>query len=138
MLMPDKIFLDTNIIIYSYSQDEPDKQQQAIECLQSGQPWISTQVINETVNTLRRKFSLDFTQIGEVIHELTQQLQVATVSVKTIQSAIAISDKYQFSYFDSLIVASSLEVGCNLLYTEDLNDGQKIDHKLTICNPFLK
>ncbi|AFY75455.1 putative nucleic-acid-binding protein, contains PIN domain (plasmid) [Synechococcus sp. PCC 7502] len=136
--MPDKIFLDTNIIIYSYSQDEPDKQQQAIKCLQSGQPWISTQVINETVNTLRRKFSLDFTQISAVINELTQQLQVATVSVKTIQSAIAISDKYQFSYFDSLIIASSLEVGCNLLYTEDLNDGQKIDYRLTICNPFLK
>jgi predicted nucleic acid-binding protein len=136
--MSDKIFLDTNIIIYSYSQDEPDKQQQAIECLQSGQPWISTQVINETVNTLRRKFSLDFTQISAVINELTQQLQVAIVSVKTIQSAIAISEKYQFSYFDSLIIASSLEVGCDRLYTEDLNDGQQIDNKLTIFNPFLK
>jgi predicted nucleic acid-binding protein len=136
--MSVKIFLDTNIIIYSYSLDEPDKKQKAIQCLQAGQPWVSTQVLNETVNILKRKFSLDFTQISEVINELTQQLQIAIVTVKTIQSAIAISEKYQFSYFDSLIVASALEVGCNFLYTEDLNDGQEIDYKLTILNPLLK
>jgi predicted nucleic acid-binding protein len=136
--MSVKIFLDTNIIIYSYSLDEPEKKQKAIQCLQSGQPWISTQVLNETVNILKRKFSLDFTQINAVIDELTQQLQIAIVTVKTIQSAIAISEKYQFSYFDSLIVASALEVGCDFLYTEDLHDGQEIDHKLIIFNPLLK
>jgi predicted nucleic acid-binding protein len=69
--MSVKIFLDTNIIIYSYSLDEPEKKQKAIQCLQSGQPWISTQVLNETVNILKRKFSLDFTQINAVIDELT-------------------------------------------------------------------
>ena len=79
-----------------------------------------------------------FTQISAVIDELPQQLQIAIVTVKTIQSAIAISEKYQFSYFDSLIVASALEVGCNFLYTEDLHDGQEIDHKLTIFNPLQK
>jgi predicted nucleic acid-binding protein len=136
--MPVKIFLDTNIIIYSYSLDELDKKQKAIQCLQAGQPWVSTQVLNETVNILKRKFSIDFTQISTVINELTQQLQIAIVTVKTIQSAISISEKYKFSYFDSLIVASALEAGCNFLYTEDLHDGQQIDHKLTILNPLLK
>jgi predicted nucleic acid-binding protein len=135
--MADKIFLDTNIIIYCYSQDELDKQQCALECVQLGNSWISTQVLNETVNTLRRKFSLDYAQIGAVVDELTQQLQVATVSVNTIQIALAISQRYQYSYFDSLIIASSLEVGCDRLYSEDLQDGQQIEDKLTIINPFL-
>lgn len=134
--MPVKNFLDTNIIIYSYSQDEPDKQQRAIECVQAGTPWISTQVLNETVNVLRRKFSLEYPQILAVVHELTQQLQTAIVSVNTIQSALAIAERYQYSYFDSLIVASALEIGCDRLYSEDLQNGQQINNQLTVINPF--
>jgi predicted nucleic acid-binding protein len=84
--MPAEIFLDTNIIIYGYSQDEPDKQQQALECVKSGTPWISTQVINETVNTLKRKFSLDYAQISAVVDELSQQFQVSIVSIKRFRA----------------------------------------------------
>jgi len=135
--MPAKIFLDTNIIIYCYSQDEPNKQERALECVRSGMPWISTQVLNETVNTLRRKFLLEYAQIGAVVDELKQQLQVATVSINTIQRALEISERYQYSYFDSLIIASSLEVGCDILYSEDLQDGQNIDSQLTVVNPFI-
>jgi predicted nucleic acid-binding protein len=136
--MPDKIFLDTNIIIYGYSQDEPDKQKLALDCARSGVAWISTQVINETVNTLKRKFSLDYTQIGTVVNELNQNFHVAIVSIQTIQSALAIAERYQYSYFDSLILASALEAGCDRLYSEDLHDGQQIDNQLTIVNPFIK
>ncbi len=136
--MPAKVFLDTNIIIYCYSQSEPDKQQIAIDCVQAGSPWISTQVLNETINTLKRKFSLDYIQIGAVVDELKQQLQIAVVSTSTIQLALAIAQKYQYSYFDSLIVASALEVGCDRLYSEDMQDGQQINNQLTITNPFLK
>jgi len=48
--MSDRVFIDTNILIYGYSQDEPYKQQRALECIQSGDVWISTQVLNETIN----------------------------------------------------------------------------------------
>lgn len=47
-LIPDKVFIDTNLLIYVYSQDEPSKQQQAMACIQRGEAWISTQVLNET------------------------------------------------------------------------------------------
>jgi predicted nucleic acid-binding protein len=114
--MSTKAFLDTNIIIYGYSQDEPDKRQRACECAQAHESWISTQVLNETVNTLKRKFSLDCRQISAVVDELSQQSQ--------------------HSYFDSLIIASALEVGCDRLYSEDLQNGQKIDNILTLINPF--
>ncbi len=69
---------------------------QAIECMQAGTPWISTQVLNETINTLRRKFKLDYAQIGAVVEELTQQLQVAIVSTTTIQNAVAIAASREF------------------------------------------
>lgn len=135
--MSAKVFIDTNIIIYSYSQDEPQKRHRAQECTQENESWISTQVLNETINTLKRKFFLDYRQIGTVVDELSQQHQLAIVSLGTIQKALEIAQRYQYSYFDSLIIASALEVGCDRLYSEDLQDGQKIDSKLTLINPFI-
>jgi predicted nucleic acid-binding protein len=134
--MNDRVFLDTNILIYVYSQDEPQKQQQAIACTELGSIWISTQVLNETVNVLKRKFKLDYPEIRAVIQEFTQYFQVTTVSPKTIEQALNITERYQFSYFDSLIVASAVETQCDRLYSEDLNNGQCIDEQLTIINPF--
>jgi predicted nucleic acid-binding protein len=134
--MSVKAFLDTNILIYVYSQDEPIKQQQAIACTHQEEAWISTQVLNETINVLRRKFLIEFPKISDVVDELTQQLQIAIVSPKTIQNALILAQRYQYHYFDSLILASALEVGCNRLYSEDLQNGQVIDNKLTIINPF--
>jgi predicted nucleic acid-binding protein len=135
--MNAKAFLDTNIIIYGYSQDEPGKQRRARECAQANQSWISTQVLNETINTLKRKFSLDYRQIGAVVDELSQQSQIAVVSLDTIRKALEVAQRYQYSYFDSLIIASALEAGCDRLYSEDLQDGQKIDNVLTLINPFI-
>ncbi len=134
--MSDKVFLDTNIIIYCYSQDESQKQQKAKECTEFGQVWISIQVLNETINVLRRKFSLDYSQISNVVQELTQQFEIAIVSITTIESSLRIAQRYQYSYFDSLIIASALEVGCTILYSEDLQSNQKINNQLTIINPF--
>lgn len=134
--MSAKAFLDTNIIIYGYSQDEPDKRQRARECAQASESWISTQVLNETVNTLKRKFSLDYRQIGAVLDELSQHSQLTVVSLDTIRKALDIAQRYQYSYFDSLIIASALEVGCDRLYSEDLQDGQIIDNTLILTNPF--
>ncbi len=134
--MSAKVFIDTNVIIYGYSQDEPDKCQRARECIRSGESWISTQVLNETINTLKRKFSLNFNQISSVIDELSQQSQLTIVSLNTIRKALEIAQRYQFSYFDSLIIASALEVGCDRLYSEDLQDGQTIDNTLILVNPF--
>ena len=106
--MSANVFLDTNIIIYGYSQDEPEKRQRARECAQAHESWISTQVLNETVNTLKRKFSLDYRQIGAVVDELSQQSQIVIVSVDTIHKALEVAQRYQYSYFDSLIIASAL------------------------------
>ena len=101
-------------------------------------PFFVVDLKSKCCNTLKRKFSLDYIQIGAVVDELKQQLQIAVVSTSTIQLALAIAQKYQYSYFDSLIVASALEVGCDRLYSEDMQDGQQIDNQLTITNPFLK
>lgn len=134
--MPDKVFIDTNVLIYVYSQDEPGKQQQAISCIQQGEAWISTQVLNETTNVLKRKFSLQYPEIRIVLEEFISRFQVALVSTTTIWSALTVAERYHYSYFDSLMIASALEVSCDYLYSEDLQHGQVIDGQLTILSPF--
>ncbi|GHV80479.1 hypothetical protein AGMMS49944_22700 [Spirochaetia bacterium] len=52
--------------------------------------------------------------------------------------AFRISNRYQFSFWDSLIVASALEAQCTVLYTEDLQDGQIIEDVLEVKNPFIR
>jgi predicted nucleic acid-binding protein len=134
--MPDKVFIDTNVLIYGYSEDEPDKRQRAIDCVRSGEAWISTQVLNETINVLKRKFSLSYSQIRDAVQELSEGFPIVLVSVNTIEMALNLAERYQYSYFDSLILASALEARCQILYSEDLHDGQRIENQLTIINPF--
>jgi len=134
--MPDKVFIDTNVLIYGYSEDEPDKRQQAIDCVRSGEAWISTQVLNETINVLKRKFSLSYSQIRDAVQELSEGFPIVLVSVNTIEMALNLAERYQYSYFDSLILASALEARCQILYSEDLHDGQRIENQLMIINPF--
>jgi len=57
-------------------------------------------------------------------------------TVDTIKKANTIKYKYGYSFYDSLFIASALEAGCTILYSEDLQDGQVIEKTLTIVNPF--
>ena len=68
---------------------------------------------------------------------LETSCQVAIITPMTIQHAIEIAERYKFSWFDSLIVATALEAGCDTLYTEDLQHRQIIDGRLTVSNPFM-
>jgi len=134
--MSDKIFIDTNVLIYVYSQDEPVKREKAIACTRQPEVWISTQVLNETVNILRRKFYQSYPNIRVILTELTNHFKIATISTQTIHNALIIAECYQYSYFDSLMLASALEIGCDRLFTEDLQHQQVINDNLLIINPF--
>jgi predicted nucleic acid-binding protein len=137
--MKDKIFVDTNIFIYSAVEDNfhLDKRNKAVELIQREEfeIVISTQVINEFYAILIKNKISD-AEIQERIYELIENAVLVNVIFKTMQSAWKIRERYGFSYWDSLIVASALECNCSILYTEDLQDGQLIEKKLKIINPF--
>ena len=136
--MSDKVFFDTNVLIYSYSSTEEEKQQIAHQCVADnrGTAWVSTQVLNEFNNVLYRKFSLSYRDILSAMTELEGIFQITLVSSQTIRQALLLGERYQYSYFDSLILASALEQGCTTLYSEDMQSGQKIAGQLEIINPF--
>ncbi|RKZ73660.1 MAG: DNA-binding protein [Gammaproteobacteria bacterium] len=136
--MNDKRFFDTNTVVYLYSQDEPDKQSIAKNLFKNNQPIISTQVLGEFSNVLRRKFQQEYTDIAVAITQVTAIVsQVATITNDNIISALNLADKYHYSFYDSLIIAVALAENCTILYSEDLQHGQLIESTLTIQNPFL-
>lgn len=138
-LMNDNLFLDTNILIYLYSTDEIQKRQ-SIESLLTkvdlDNVIISTQVINEFINVLHKKRKVPLITLIKTIEDLLKLFNVIYISEKTIQYALKIMEKYHFSYFDSLMLASALEAKCIYFYSEDMHHQQTIEKHLTILNPF--
>ncbi len=87
---------------------------------------ISAQVLNEFANVLIKHRVADI-DIQLVIDAIAENSLVAPVSFHTVQDALRIKSRWQFSYRDSLIIASALEIGCTILFTEDLQHNQVID-----------
>jgi len=134
-----KSFFDTNLLIYLYSEDELDKQAQILTQIKNTENrWISTQVLNELSNTLRRKFKLEYADIVKVIAEIRANFEIITVQIETIELALKIAEKYRYSYYDSAIIAAALESSCTLLYSEDMQHNQIIEGQLKIINPFVQ
>jgi predicted nucleic acid-binding protein len=132
-------FFDTNILLYAQVDEYPAKKEIAKALLAdkivSGEPYISVQVSNEfTVNALRKGKALP--EVQELVEQFLKSFHVLSITKHTAMDAFRLSSRYQFSFWDSLIVASALEAGCTTLYTEDLQDGQIIDGTLVVCNPF--
>ncbi len=135
--MNAKAFFDTNILVYLYSIDEPEKQHKALQRIEATENcWISTQVLSELSNTLHRKFKLEYSAIAEVLTEMQVSFQVITVQPDTIKQALNLAQIYHYSYYDSLIIAAALEQSCTILYSEDMQNEQIIEHHTLILNPF--
>lgn len=136
--MQDSIFIDTTILVYSLLENEDNKHKQAIslmESLKGNFIFISIQVLNELYVSLQ-KHDIDEPEIENRIKKIIGICNISINTIPTIKLCWKIKRKYSYSYWDSLIIASALESNCSILYTEDLQDGQIIEDKLTIKNPF--
>ncbi|MCP5277299.1 MAG: PIN domain-containing protein [Thiobacillus sp.] len=135
--MTVKVFVDSNIAIYLYSGDEPDRRTVAESLMRAHErPWVSTQVLSELANVLRRKFKLDYEAISEVVKEVGSACAVHLVTQATIAHALRLGVRYGYSYYDSLILAAALECGAETLVSEDMQHDQVIESRLLIKNPF--
>jgi predicted nucleic acid-binding protein len=133
--MNGKAFFDTNVLVYAIVENDP-REIRARELLAVGGT-ISVQVLNEFVSVVRRKVKMPWDDVRATLQWILLLCpQAVTVTIKTHERAVGIAEKYGFSIFDSLIVASALEAKCEVLYSEDLKDGQVIDGRLRIRNPF--
>ena len=131
-----RVFCDTNVLIYAYSITEPLKADVANRVLFEQHTIISTQVINEFVNTCYRKLRLSDEQVGYAVAELMRSFRVVLFSADTQLKALDLKSRYKLQYYDSLIIATAIENDCDILYSEDMQHGLVIDNQLKIINPF--
>jgi predicted nucleic acid-binding protein len=129
-----KYFADTNVAIYAVDADVA-KREKALAILAS-RPVISTQVVNEYLNVLLTKRKLDRASANELARALMATSEVASVTPDITDLAMHIGERHQVSHWDALIVAAALATGCDTLYSEDLQDGQVFEERLTVQNPF--
>ena len=138
--MKDRIFIDTNVLVYIHlfdeeSQDKRKALQNLLHRRIDAELIINVQVINEFYNVLLRK-NIEDNVIQEKIHSQLEICSASELSLKTVFSAWKLREKYKYSYWDSLILASALENSCSILYSEDMQHGQVIEDNLKIINPF--
>jgi predicted nucleic acid-binding protein len=133
--MSDRSFLDTNIFVYAIVQDDP-RSREAEELIAEGGR-ISVQVLNEFTAVVRRKTKMPWNELQFGLENIkTLCPNPLPITLDTHQRALAIAEKYGYKIYDALIAASALEGRCTILYSENMQDGQVIDHRLTIRNPF--
>lgn len=131
-------FFDTNILLYIYSDQALEKQKRARELYRerglSGAILISTQVIQEFYAAATRKLALPRPTV-QTLTEALFELPLVIVTPAHIRSAMDHEARYQISFWDGLILAAAEAGGADVLYTEDLNDGQQYG-KILARNPF--
>ncbi len=132
---PEEVFIDSNVLLYLLSEN-PDKAEQAEAIVQSGGR-ISVQVLNEIVNVARRKLSMPWEEINELLSLIRYFCSVEPLTVETQERGIRIAGQYKLSTYDAMIVAAALIAGCKILYSEDMKNGLLVDNQLRIRNPFI-
>jgi len=127
-------FVDTNVVVYAVGRDT-DRREKAIRLLTDGAV-VSTQVINEMVSVLVGKQKFVQVEAYEIAQSLLDLCEVVPVDKETIREAMRLATHHSLSHWDALIIAAALLVGCDTLYSEDMQHGQIFEGRLTIVNPF--
>lgn len=122
-------FVDTNVAVYALGRDS-DKKARAKRILDDA-PIASSWVV------VRGSWFEKRTTNNEHVADAVMKLvAVAPVTANTVRDAMTIGLRYGLSHWDSLIVAAALATGCDTLYSEDMQDGQVFEDRLTVRNPF--
>jgi predicted nucleic acid-binding protein len=127
-------FFDTNVLVYVASGDVA-KADRAEAAIAAGGA-VSVQVLNELANVARRKMRMSWDETHALLGAVRGLLAVHPVTLETHAAGLRIAERYGFSVYDAMIVASAIEVGCDILWSEDMQGGMVLEEGLRIVNPF--
>jgi predicted nucleic acid-binding protein len=139
--MPDKFFVDTNILLYAHDRSAGVKHERARQLLErlwtSGEGVLSTQVLQELCINLRRKIAhpLPVEEIRQIIQDYLSWEIVVNTPASTLL-ALEIEVRYKMSFGDALILHAAESAGAAVVYSEDLATGQKYG-AVQVVNPLL-
>jgi predicted nucleic acid-binding protein len=126
-------FFDTNVPLYLLSGDVAKATR--AEALLAAGGTVSVQVLNEFTAVARRKHRAPWATVHAALVVLRGVSKVEPLTLAVHDRAIALAERFGMPIYDATIAASALLAGCSVLYSEDFQHGQVIDH-LTIVNPF--
>ena len=131
-----RCFIDTNIWLYAFIEtDDERKSASAKSIIQKPDVVVSTQVINEVCVNMLRKATLPEKDIRGLTAAFFEKYAVTDTDKVTLLKASELREQYSLSYWDSLIVANALNADCEILYSEDMQNGLQVEQRLTIINP---
>jgi len=139
--MSAECFIDTNLFIYQLEASDESKSATAdrIICkgIETRNTCISFQVVQECLNIILRKaeVSLSTDEAKQYLDHVLAPLFRVPASFSLYRRALDLQTRYRYGFYDSLVIAAALDAGCTRLYSEDLQDGQRIEG-LTVENPF--
>ena len=131
-------FLDTNVLVYAFDPDHPEKQARARELIEDEASWaISWQVVQEFCSVALHRFKVPMDQdyLGELLELLLAPHCRVYPTPAIWSAALKVHERTQYRFYDSMVVASALESGAAILYSEDLQHEREIG-PLKILNPF--
>jgi predicted nucleic acid-binding protein len=126
-------FADTDLVLYLL--DDGPKADRAEVILGQGAR-ISVQVLHEVLVNCRRKAGLSWEETGVFLAGVRALCPVEGLTLQTHDVGRALAERYSFSVYDAMIVASALIAGCTTLWSEDMQDGLLVEGQLRIVNPF--
>lgn len=138
--MSGRAFVDTNVLVYAHDRGAGEKNARARELVE--RLWrertgvVSTQVLQELYVNVRRKASAPISapEARALVEDYLAWPLVVNDGA-TILQAVAIEERFGLSFWDALVVASAQEAGVEVLWSEDLNDGQAYG-SVVVRNPF--
>ncbi len=139
--MSDRFFLDTNVLIYSFDSTAPAKAQCALalirEAHRTHKGFISFQVVQEFFNFALRRAAppMAIPDATQYLSTILEPLLAVHSSPGFYSEALRTYSRYRLSWYDSLIVTAAFEADCGILYSEDLQDGQRFG-QTRVKNPF--
>lgn len=137
----DRVFLDTNVLVYAYDITAGRKHEISrnlvTDLWKSGTGAVSTQVLQEFFVTVTRKIPkpVSLSAAREIVADLLKW-SVFHISGESILDAIDLQARHRISFWDAMILSSAISLGADVVFSEDLHHGMKVAG-ITVQNPFL-
>lgn len=125
-------FLDTNVLLYLLADGAKADTAEAL--LASGGV-VSVQVLNEFSHVARRKFQAPWAALRHTLAVIRENVTVQPQTLEVHDLGLQLTERFLLSVFDGQILAAARIAGCDVVYSEDMQDGLKLDG-LTVRNPF--
>jgi predicted nucleic acid-binding protein len=137
--MNAEVFVDTNVLLYTIDEDpaSAQKRQRAQQLLLSERWGWSIQVAAEffvNATSPKRPFRLASADAAALV-DTWLALPTLPLTADLVRAAIDYHGRFQLSYWDAAILAAAKHMGCRMVYSEDLNEGQDYDG-IRVVNPF--